>query len=140
MRTTLLLLALVSAQAAVLPDACSLLSQAATEKVMGEDITDRKPTVQNTGSVRSAQCFYTARTFSNSISITLTSALPGTKRDAAKELWRRWFHRGDADGDREKTGTWPAVQRAYPKKKKRPPKRSGRSREWVMKRSGSTAS
>lgn len=102
MRAICLLLGLASIQAAVPIDPCGLLTGAAIQKVIGEDITDQKPTVQNTGSVRSAQCFYTARTFTNSVSVSLTSALPGQKRDAAKEQWRHWFHRGDADGDHDK--------------------------------------
>ncbi len=73
-------------------DACALLSSAAIEKNLGESVKNTKPTSQVQGGVRFSQCFYTLQTFTKSISVTLTSPAGGD-RDAARELWQRWFHK-----------------------------------------------
>ena len=63
-----------------------------------------KATQQTVGKLKQSQCFYTMPTFTNSISVTVTEPA-GLKRDAAREMWERWFHRGeehDKDKDRDK--------------------------------------
>ena len=40
-------------------------------------------------------------TFTNSISVTLTSPA-GLSRDAARELWERWFHRAEDGKDKDR--------------------------------------
>ena len=81
-------------------DACALLSPAAIHRVTGEQETNSKATSQTAGKVRQSQCFYTLPTFSNSISVTLTSPA-GLPRDAAREMWERWFHRGEDNQDKD---------------------------------------
>jgi hypothetical protein len=75
-------------------DACSLLSPAAIRQATGEQATNTKSTSQIAGKLRQSQCFYSLPTFTNSISVTLTSAT-GLRSDAAREMWERWFHRTD---------------------------------------------
>jgi hypothetical protein len=83
-------------------DACALLSSEAIRRATGEQATSTKATSQAAGKVRQSQCFYTLPTFTNSISVTLTSPA-GLPRDAAREMWEHWFHRGDdKDKDRDK--------------------------------------
>lgn len=79
-------------------DACALLPPDAILKATGESATNTKATAQTAGKLRLSQCFYTLPTFTNSISVTLTSPA-GTSHNAARELWERWFHRGE-DKDR----------------------------------------
>ncbi|MBV9403997.1 MAG: hypothetical protein JO211_01535 [Acidobacteriaceae bacterium] len=72
---------------------------------MGEPVKSAKPTAQIIGEVRFSQCFYTLETFTNSISVAVTAPGPAdVHHDAARELWQRWFHKGekDADSDHEK--------------------------------------
>lgn len=93
-------MAVRGAPAAVAPiDACGLLSPAAILKVSGEEVTNAKPSSQIAGAVRHAQCFYSLRTFTNSISLTLTGPA-SADRQAARELWQRWFHH-DPEGAQE---------------------------------------
>jgi len=77
-------------------DACALLTSQAIYRATGESVANAKATAQTAAKVRQSQCFYTLPTFTNSISITLTSPA-GLRRDAARELWERWFHREEAD-------------------------------------------
>jgi hypothetical protein len=81
-------------------DACALLSRAAIRQATGEPVASTKATSQVTRKVRQSQCFYTLPTFTNSVSVTLTSPA-GLKRDGAREMWERWFHRGEDDKDRD---------------------------------------
>ncbi|MBV9611997.1 MAG: hypothetical protein JO091_05970 [Acidobacteriaceae bacterium] len=83
-------------------NACALVSRASIERVMGEPVKDVKPTSQIHGEVLFAQCFYTLRTFTNSISVTVTAPGPADVHlDAARELWQRWFHRGEGEKEHE---------------------------------------
>lgn len=92
-------------------DACGLLSPAAIHAVTGEEVTNTKPSSTDIGNVRHAQCFYSLRTFSNSVSVTLTTPTDGGHR-AARELWQRWFHR-DA-GDKPESEEEEAAAKATP--------------------------
>ena len=83
-------------------DACSLLSPAAIRRAMGEEVTNAKASFQDAGAVHHSQCFFTLRTFTNSISLTLTQpAKADAHHRAALDLWQRWFHR-DADHDADR--------------------------------------
>jgi hypothetical protein len=79
-------------------DACALLSRAAIRQATGEQVASTKATSQVTRKVRQSQCFYALPTFTNSVSVTLTSPA-GLKRDGAREMWERWFHPGEDDKD-----------------------------------------
>jgi hypothetical protein len=82
-------------------DACALLSRAAIRQATGEQVASTKATSQVTSKVRQSQCFYALPTFTNSVSVTLTSPV-GLKRDGARDMWERWFHRGEDDKDHDK--------------------------------------
>lgn len=82
-------------------DACALLSRAAIRQATGEQVASTKATSQVTSKVRQSQCFFALPTFTNSVSVTLTSPA-GLKRDGAREMWERWFHRGEDDKDHDK--------------------------------------
>jgi len=82
-------------------DACALLSPAAIHRATGEQATNSKATSQTAGKIRQSQCFYTLPTFSNSISVTLTSPA-GLQRNAAREVWERWFHHKEGDQDKDR--------------------------------------
>lgn len=84
-------------------DACDLLSLEAIRQATGEVVVNSKPTSQTSGKLTQSQCFYTLPTFSNSISVTLTSS-SGFPRDAAREMWDRWFHREKEDKDEDRAG------------------------------------
>ena len=85
--------------------ACAILPAAAIQKVFGEVVTNAKPAAQTTGELKHSQCFYSLPTFTNSISVSMTAANPASvHRDAARELWQRWFH-AEGDGDRDAPGT-----------------------------------
>jgi hypothetical protein len=75
-------------------DACALLSPSAIRKATGEVATHTKATAQTVGKLRQLQCFYSLPTFTNSISVTVMGPA-GTSRDAAREVWERWFHRAE---------------------------------------------
>ena len=82
-------------------DTCTLLSSDAIRQATGERVTNTKAVSQAVGKVRQSQCFYSLPTFTNSISVTLTSPA-GLSRDAAREMWERWFHRGEDDKDKDR--------------------------------------
>ena len=82
-------------------DACALLSSEAIRRATGEQATNTKATSQAAGKVRQSQCFYTLPTFTNSISVTLTSPA-GLSHDAAREMWEHWFHRREDGEDKDR--------------------------------------
>jgi hypothetical protein len=94
-------LAVVVAVKGAQTDACALLSSEAIHRAIGEQVTNTKATSETRGSVRQSQCFYTLPTFTNSISVTLTSP-SGLRRDAARELWERRFHREEGEKGKDK--------------------------------------
>jgi hypothetical protein len=86
---------------AVQADACSLLTAEAIRQAMGEQVAGAKATSQTLGKLRQSQCFYTLPTFTNSISVTLTGP-SGLSGEAARELWKRWFHREEMEKDEDR--------------------------------------
>ena len=80
-------------------DACRLLSTEAIRQATGETVVNTKATSQTKGKLRQSQCFYTLPTFTNSISLTVTSAA-GLSHDGAREMWERLFHHGE-EGEKE---------------------------------------
>jgi hypothetical protein len=96
-----LALSAASMQGAAPADPCSLLPADAIRRTTGEAVAASKPSSATTGKLRQSQCFYALPTSANSISVTLTGPA-GAKRDAAREVWERWFHgvEGDRDADR----------------------------------------
>ena len=82
-------------------DACALLSSEAIQKATGETVSGAKATSQTAGKLRQSQCFYTLPTFADSISLTVTEPA-GPRSDAARQMWERWFHRGEERAERGK--------------------------------------
>jgi len=93
--------AVATALKAAQTDACTLLTPEVIRQATGEQVANTKGTSQTAGKVRQSQCFYTLPTFSNSISLTVTGPA-GLSRDAAHEMWERWFHRGEAGDEKDK--------------------------------------
>jgi hypothetical protein len=104
-----LAITVASMKGAAQADACALLPSEAIRQATGEAVSATKATTAAAGKLRQSQCFYTLPTFSNSISVTVTSPA-GLSRDAAKELWERWFHDKDEPASEEKE----AVAKAEP--------------------------
>ncbi len=86
---------------AVPRDACTLLSPATVQKVVGEPVTNTKPAVNIVGGLRESQCFYSMHTFANSVSLTLMEGAPN-HADAAREQWRQWFHKTEHEQEEER--------------------------------------
>ena len=83
-------------------DPCALVSPGTIQKIFGEAANDAKPTSEVKGNLRFSECFYTLPTFTNSISVSLTSPSSAQAHvDAAREMWQRWFHKAE-DKEREK--------------------------------------
>jgi len=86
-----------SMKGAAQAEACALLPSEAIRQATGEAVTAAKGATAIVGKLRQSQCFYSLPTFTNSISVTLTSPV-GLSRDAARERWERSFH-GEGDHD-----------------------------------------
>jgi hypothetical protein len=70
-------------------------------------VKSAKPTSQVRGELKLLQCFYALPTFTNSVSLTVTSPSPADKNhDAARHLWQYYFHREESrkekDEDRDR--------------------------------------
>ena len=89
-------------------DACSLLTGQEIEAVVGSPIKDTKSSGNSDGGFRVSQCFYTAETFSKSVSLSLTEANPSSpQKRSPKEFWKETFGRFEGkteahEGDEEK--------------------------------------
>jgi len=89
-------------------DACSLLTGQEIEAVVGSPIKDTKSSQNSDGGFRVSQCFYTAETFSKSVSLSLTEANQGSpQKRSPKEFWKDTFGRSEGkteahEGDEEK--------------------------------------
>jgi len=105
--------AITASAKAVQADACSLLTAEAIRQAVGEQVAGAKATSQTAGKLRQSQCFYTLPTFTNSISVTLTGP-SGISGEAARELWKRWFHREDADRGKPESEEEEAAAKAAP--------------------------
>lgn len=89
-------------------DACSLITNDEVQKIQGSPIKDVKGSANADGSFRIAQRFYTAETFSKSVSVAVTQANPtSTNAHDSRDFWKQTFGRfgGEAkegEGDTEK--------------------------------------
>ncbi len=83
-----------NAQARAKPktDACALLTNSEVESVQKETIKETKLTVASQGGLSLSQCFFTLRTFTNSISLQVTQKGEGAGARDPKEFWRETFH------------------------------------------------
>ena len=84
-------------------DACSLLTGQEIEAVVGSPIKDTKASENSDGGFRVSQCFYTAETFSKSVSVSLTETDPGSaQKRSPKQFWKETFGRFEGKKDEEK--------------------------------------
>jgi hypothetical protein len=89
-------------------DACALITKDEVQAIQGSPIKETKGSDHVDASFRTAQCFYTAETFSKSVSLAVTQSAPDspTARNP-KEFWKETFGRYDGkakeeEGDEEK--------------------------------------
>ena len=82
-------------------DACALLTSDDIKAVQGEEIKETKPSQRSDSSFAIAQCFYTTPTFTKSVSLEVTQAMPGS-RTSPRAFWRENFTRAAEEGERDK--------------------------------------
>jgi hypothetical protein len=91
-------------------DACALLTSQEVKAVQGEEPKETKLAGRLTSGFAISQCFFTLRTFSNSISLMVAQKAEGPGAKDLEEFWRARFHsekyedREDKDKDRERAG------------------------------------
>jgi hypothetical protein len=84
-------------------DACSLLTGQEIEAVVGSPIKDTKASENSDGGFRVSQCFYTAETFSKSVSLSLTEANSGSpQKRSPKRFWKETFGRFEGKKEEQK--------------------------------------
>jgi hypothetical protein len=85
-------------------DACKLLTSEEIQAVQGEGVKATKGTDASSGPLAVSQCFYETTSFTNSVSLTLTSKNGGAKGDGVREFWKKHFsgERGREKNGREK--------------------------------------
>lgn len=90
-------------------DACGLITNEEVQAIQGSPIKDVKGSEQSDGSFRIGQCFYTAETFSKSVSLAITQSDPASPPKARhpKDFWKETFGRYEGkakeeEGDEEK--------------------------------------
>ena len=84
-------------------DACSLITKEEVHAIQSSPIKDTKGNDHSDGRFRISQCFYTAETFSKSVSLAVTQKDPASPsgRDA-RDFWKETFGRHEAEAEREK--------------------------------------
>jgi hypothetical protein len=88
--------------AAVRPtlDACSLLSKAEVENVLGEPVKETKSATQPAGGMNTSQCLFLTPTFAKSLSLSVTSPDGSHSPKTVREYWDHQF-RGALDSRAE---------------------------------------
>lgn len=82
-------------------EACSLIPGAAIEAVQGEPVVAAKSSTPDRAVFAVAQCFYSLRTFTKSVSLELTRPDPeSTGEEGPREYWRKVFH-GEEESEEE---------------------------------------
>jgi hypothetical protein len=83
-------------------DPCELITKEEVQAIQGSPIKDSKGSEQSDGTFRIAQCFYSAETFSKSVSLALTQRDPASpKARSPKDFWKETFGRHDGEAKRE---------------------------------------
>ena len=89
----------VSAEAAEKAfDPCTLLTNREIEQVQGDRVASVKPSEPPRDRFAISQCFYTAATFSKSVSLEVTRRRPGDRegpREQWKQMWARALERSE---------------------------------------------
>ncbi len=117
-------------------DVCALLTSAEMEAVQGEPVKETKPSVQQSGSFLTSQCFFRTATFTKSVSLAL--ATPDSAKPSAltpREFWRKQFHPPDpVEEEKPVAGKAPKkaeVEREEELRKPRPIDGLGEEAYWV---------
>ena len=115
-------------------DACALLTSDDIKAVQGEEVKESKLSQRSDASFAIAQCFYTTPTFTKSISLEVTQAMPGSKT-SPRDFWKENFTRAaeagardrdrDRDKDKDKNKNKPSGGRGEEEEKGPPPQRIG---------------
>jgi hypothetical protein len=122
-------------------DACGLITNEEVQQIQGSPIKDAKPSEQSDGKFRVAQCFYTAETFSKSVSLAVTQSDPASKKPGDPEdFWKHTFGRYEGEvkeekGDEEKKKSLEQQE----EEKGQPPKKIdgvGEAAYWTANRMG----
>lgn len=77
-----------SAKAEAGPNVCALLTSAEIKAVQGEGVEESKPSEQNNGGLRLAECLFRTTTPAKSVSVAM--AVPG--KQSPRDFWRKQFH------------------------------------------------
>ena len=85
-------LALTAAARTPDPFPCSLLTRLEVEAVQRDKVTDAKNSEPSREPLTVSQCFYSAKTFSRSVSLEVTRRAPGGKESPAAH-WKQMFAR-----------------------------------------------
>ena len=79
---------------AVRPEACTLLSAQEFESVVGEPLTGTTASPQSSEDFVVSQCYFAAKTPSNSIHVAVTMKGDGAGSRSPRSFWDETFHRG----------------------------------------------
>jgi hypothetical protein len=131
-------------------DACTLLTGAEIEAIMGSPLKETKSSGASNEGIRVSQCFYTAQEFSKSVSLAVTQTDPGSSaKHSANGYWEQTFGQfekeekekaGESESDKEKKESLrDQRQKGEEEEKGAPPKKiSGVGNEafWIGNRVG----
>jgi hypothetical protein len=82
-------------------EACTLLTSAEIEAVLGEPVKERKPGTQATGGLLTSQCFFGTST-ARSVSLTVTRAnAAGRSTQTPRAYWRQQFQSPEHEKERD---------------------------------------
>jgi hypothetical protein len=84
-------------------DACALFSNEQIEAIIGDRVTDRRPSVSTQNGVDVSQCYVSAATSANSVSVTVTQKANGSGGRDPRQIWEQLFGR-DAEQKNEEGG------------------------------------
>jgi hypothetical protein len=109
------------------PFPCSLVTRLEVEAVQKDKVTDAKASEPSREPLAVSQCFYSAKTFSRSVSLEVTRRPAGGKESPAahwKQMFARAFERSRAKEKEEEEEKAAAARR---RRRKKPPRSRARS-------------
>ena len=117
-------------------DVCALLTRAEIQAVLGEPVTETKPSGQPSGGFVMLQCFYSTTALAKSVSLALAAPDPAQPSAVTpREFWRKQFHPPEPV-EEEKPAAGKAPKKAEPEREKelrepRPIEGLGEEAYWV---------
>ena len=79
-------------------DACALITKEEIEAIQGSPITEAKSNESSDGEFRVSHCFYTAKEYSQSVSLAVTQSNPERPgKRTPKDFWKETFGRFSGD-------------------------------------------